>query len=230
MTSLMVMAAAKQKASPLPTITRTDGINVLTYSEALRTAIKIGRQGLGSIGDAVRLEQQVAAKAAAFVRDNTEPACYLYRHYDHAGDLLYVGISLSPLRRHERHVAGATWRYLIVQILIEPFTSREEALLAEACATRDEFPKFNTTHNRRRYPAFELRQNRRSNHADLSANPTAKRKGRRMAALSSCCFGDCRLCGGLDRRCRFAVQCLAQRPLDRPSPSRAARSNLSHRA
>src|SRR5262249_36846485 len=35
-----------------------------------------------------------------------------------------------------------------------------------------------------------------------------------MAAFSSCCFVECRLCGGLDRRCRFAGQRLAERPLD----------------
>ena len=48
-----------------------------------------------------------------------------------------------------------------------------------------------------------------------------KKKGGAMAALSSCCFSDCRLCGDLFRRrfrpvCfRLAVQRLAQHPIER---------------
>ena len=117
-----------------------NGTNVLTYEQALRAAIEIGRRGRDSVGngDAVCLEQQITMKAATFIKDDVEPACYLYRHYDPAGDLLYVGTTLSPLRRHEKHFAGAEWRHLIVRILIEPFASREEALEAEEHAIRDE--------------------------------------------------------------------------------------------
>jgi hypothetical protein len=138
----------------------SNGSKVLTYFEAVRAATEIGRRGRDVVGDAcdVSLERLIATKGAAFIRDNIEPACYLYRHYDHAGDLLYVGISLSPMRRHEKHFAWANWRHLILRILIEPFASREEALQAEKCAIREEFPKFNATHNRRRPPAVELEQ------------------------------------------------------------------------
>jgi predicted GIY-YIG superfamily endonuclease len=139
----------------------SDGVKVLTYFEATRAAIEIGRQGPGQDGVvSVCLEQQIAMKVATFIRGGIEPACYLYlyRHYDPTGDLLYVGISLSPLRRHEKHFAKSEHRYWIVRILIEPFASREEALRAEARAIREEFPKFNTAHNRRQHPALELRQ------------------------------------------------------------------------
>lgn len=135
-------------------------VSVLTHYEATRAAIDLGRRGQDSVGngDAVSLERQIAMKAATFIRDDIEPVCCLYRHYDPAGDLLYVGISLSPMRRHEKHFAGTAHRHLILQILIEPFASREEALKAEERAIREEFPKFNTTHNRRRHPSFELRR------------------------------------------------------------------------
>ena len=72
--------------------------------------------------------------------------CSLYRHYDAADDLLYVGISLEPLRRQEQHGKHASWFDSIVKILIERFDSREEALAAEQVAIRCEFPKFNTIH------------------------------------------------------------------------------------
>jgi hypothetical protein len=49
------------------------------------------------------------------------------------------------------------WKeYFLCLILIEPFTTREEALEAETNAIRTEFPKFNVTHNRRRHPIQEL--------------------------------------------------------------------------
>jgi hypothetical protein len=92
-----------------------------------------------------------------FLEQNIEPACYLYRHYHPSGDLIYVGISLEPLKRQHRHLKEAGWRNMISRILIEPFATREEALAAEQAAIRDEFPKYNTTHNRRRHPIEELR-------------------------------------------------------------------------
>jgi hypothetical protein len=45
---------------------------------------------------------------------------------------------------------------MICQIVIEPFQTREEALAAEEIAIRTEFPKFNSTHNKRRHPLQEL--------------------------------------------------------------------------
>jgi predicted GIY-YIG superfamily endonuclease len=100
--------------------------------------------------------QHAARKALTFLEQNLEPACYLYRHYHPNGDLLYVGISLVPLQRQDQHRKGATWRNMIWQIVIEPFATREEALTAEETAIRDEFPKFNSTHNNRRHPFQEL--------------------------------------------------------------------------
>jgi hypothetical protein len=69
---------------------------------------------------------------------------------------IYVGISLDPLRRNGKHVADAAWRRMLVKILIEPFVTREEALAAEERAIRDEFPRFNKTHNQRLCPLDEL--------------------------------------------------------------------------
>ena len=91
-----------------------------------------------------------------FLEQDREPECYLYRHYDPSGDLLYVGISLEPLRRQKRHSEQAAWRNMICQIVIEPFAKREDALAAEQLAIRTEFPRFNGVHNGHRHPVQEL--------------------------------------------------------------------------
>lgn len=106
--------------------------------------------------DALSLEQTVIHKAQKFLSQGIEPACYLYRHYDPNGDLLYVGVSLVPLRRQEKHRGVAAWRNMICRILIEPFDTREAALAAEEAAIRIEFPKFNLMHNRQRHPFEEI--------------------------------------------------------------------------
>jgi len=73
------------------------------------------------------LEQRITNKALAFLNQNLEPACYLYRHYHPSGDLLYVGISLDAVGRQRRHMKGAVWHNMICRIVIEPFETREQA-------------------------------------------------------------------------------------------------------
>jgi Arm DNA-binding domain len=100
----------------------------------------------------------ITAKFLSFIERDIEPACYLYRHFDPNGELLYVGISLHALNRQDQHFKEAGWRRSIYQIVIEPFETREQALAAEEFAIRNEFPKFNGIHNRRRHPYQELGQ------------------------------------------------------------------------
>ena len=79
----------------------------------------------------------------------SQPACYLYRHYDPSGDLLYAGISLDAVGRQRRHMKDAGWHNTICRIVIKPFETREQALAAEQLAIKTEFPKFNAVHNGR---------------------------------------------------------------------------------
>jgi hypothetical protein len=124
----------------------------------LLAAVQLGRDPAAERRSAPyqNLEQRIVRKAQSFLNRGLEPACYLYRHYHPSGDLLYVGISLEPLRRQERHTKAAPWRNMIARILIEPFETREEALAAEELAIRNEFPKFNAMHNDKRHPIQEL--------------------------------------------------------------------------
>lgn len=70
----------------------------------------------------------------------------LYRHYDKAGTLLYVGISLSAVVRLGQHKTYSSWFSKIDTIKIEHHTSRRAALAAEKRAIKSERPKYNKTH------------------------------------------------------------------------------------
>lgn len=67
----------------------------------------------------------------------------LYRHFDSAGGLLYVGISLFAVYRLAQHLNGSRWADQISMITIEKFPSREAADRAETEAIAREKPKFN---------------------------------------------------------------------------------------
>lgn len=67
----------------------------------------------------------------------------VYRHFDAAGLLLYVGCTANPLARTSNHASQARWFRQVVRIEIEHFDSDNEAMAAEAEAIRSERPLFN---------------------------------------------------------------------------------------
>jgi hypothetical protein len=71
------------------------------------------------------LEEQITAKTRAFLDQGIEPIGYLYRHYHPNGDLLYVGMSIEPIRRQKAHTKNAKWRAMICRLLIEPCNEQE---------------------------------------------------------------------------------------------------------
>lgn len=70
---------------------------------------------------------------------------YVYRLFDAAGELLYVGASRTPLRRLRAHQSGQAWwpEVDLTKLQLERFPSQEEAFIAELQAIRSEHPKFN---------------------------------------------------------------------------------------
>lgn len=76
----------------------------------------------------------------------------LYRHFDAADTLLYVGISLSAITRLRQHGEASSWFSEIASVHIENFLTREEALAAERTAIKAERPKFNIKHNKPEKP------------------------------------------------------------------------------
>jgi hypothetical protein len=67
----------------------------------------------------------------------------LYRHFDAAGRLLYVGVSADPVRRGYEHACRTPWKAQSVKMEAVWLPSREDALQAEAEAIRTEAPIFN---------------------------------------------------------------------------------------
>lgn len=68
---------------------------------------------------------------------------YLYRHFDASGPLLYIGVSLSVMRRLEQHKDCSSWFKTISNITIESFPTRNDALKAERSAILKEKPLYN---------------------------------------------------------------------------------------
>lgn len=83
------------------------------------------------------------AHPEAFDSPRAEPPCALYRHYDKAGVLLYVGVSLNPVARLQQHRRAAHWFYQIARIEVEYFGDRDTAIDAESTAITTENPLHN---------------------------------------------------------------------------------------
>jgi hypothetical protein len=74
---------------------------------------------------------------------HSRPTFSLYRHFDNAGRLLYVGISLNAFHRLAQHKQHSHWFSRVAHVEIERFPTRMAALLAERAAIRDEKPLHN---------------------------------------------------------------------------------------
>lgn len=70
----------------------------------------------------------------------------LYRHFDAEGTLLYVGISLSAVKRLSEHMRGSAWSKSIAKVEISTFPDKKSARQAELAAIETEKPLFNVAH------------------------------------------------------------------------------------
>lgn len=73
---------------------------------------------------------------------------HLYRHFDAAGQLLYVGVSVHALVRLCDHKKESEWFWRIARIDVTAYATRDDALRAERLAIRREKPRFNVQHAR----------------------------------------------------------------------------------
>ncbi len=71
----------------------------------------------------------------------------LYRFYDSAGALLYVGITLNPTHRWKKHRDGKPWWAEVMRIQLEQYPDRPKVLDAERTAILTEHPRYNIVHN-----------------------------------------------------------------------------------
>ena len=67
----------------------------------------------------------------------------LYRWFDAAGALLYVGISDSLASRTKAHARGSEWYPKAARSTLESFETREAAMAAEKKAIKTEGPQYN---------------------------------------------------------------------------------------
>lgn len=74
----------------------------------------------------------------------------LYRHFDKAGALLYIGIAVDPAKREAEHRRESEWAARIHRIEVEWHESRRAARDAERAAIATERPPFNILHAGRR--------------------------------------------------------------------------------
>jgi predicted GIY-YIG superfamily endonuclease len=70
-------------------------------------------------------------------------SCHLYRYFDSDGLLLYIGISFDFAYRLIQHQAKSIWFCDIARIDIEKYSTRQQALHAEAEAIEAEKPIYN---------------------------------------------------------------------------------------
>lgn len=75
---------------------------------------------------------------------------HLYRHFDAADVLLYVGVSFSALHRLAQHKENAHWFNRISRVEIQNYPSRAAVLAAERRAILTEGPAHNIMHNPRK--------------------------------------------------------------------------------
>lgn len=76
-----------------------------------------------------------------------EPAQWLYRLFNAAGDLLYVGVTQCGEERFTEHRKDKPWWPEVATHTIQIYDSRDAVLLAERLAIYREKPRYNVIHN-----------------------------------------------------------------------------------
>lgn len=70
----------------------------------------------------------------------------LYKHWNANDELLYIGISLSAVRRLKSHLHRSEWFNQIATVTIQRLPTRRVALKEEARQIKICRPPYNTTH------------------------------------------------------------------------------------
>ena len=94
---------------------------------------------------AKRIEEfdALLAKRVRLNRADNPGLTHLYRHYDHAGKLLYVGLSGDGVGRWMMHKRKSPWADDVAIMTVDHYPTKEAASDAEAEAILTEKPRFN---------------------------------------------------------------------------------------
>lgn len=71
------------------------------------------------------------------------PHCILYRIYDEAGSIIYIGATTSMSNRLSTHARTQPWWDIAASITLEHFSTPEELFEMESEAIETEKPRFN---------------------------------------------------------------------------------------
>jgi predicted GIY-YIG superfamily endonuclease/predicted DNA-binding transcriptional regulator AlpA len=93
---------------------------------------------------------KVEPAPAESIQETIPPGTALYRHFTRENELLYVGVSLSPIARLSSHAKGSNWASSIASVTVEWLSTRAAALEAEKKAIKEERPLHNIIHRRAR--------------------------------------------------------------------------------
>lgn len=143
----------------------------------------------------------------------------LYRHYNAAGELLYVGTAICAVRRLSEHSSRAPWFAQIATIKIEHFENEAEARSAETRSIHEENPRYNklgiVPTRYRKFPEAKalqvyLEQN------GISRTEFAKRIGVSQASVSQWILGHSGMSADravdIERKCGGAITAEDLRP------------------
>lgn len=92
-------------------------------------------------------EVEAGLLALPFNDPDADKPTALYRWFDQANLLLYVGISDALADRVKGHVKGSSWMDFAARSTVERYPTRQAALDAEEVAITTEKPLFNYQHN-----------------------------------------------------------------------------------
>lgn len=112
---------------------------------------------------------------------------FVYRCYDGADRLIYVGCTVAPKQRLDQHRSSTWWHKQVARVRFVVFPNKEYALFQEAEAIRSENPRWNVKH--RDLEAMALADFRDMKHA-LTQNGAGEK---RLARLDVQCverFGE----------------------------------------
>jgi excinuclease UvrABC nuclease subunit len=82
---------------------------------------------------------------------------YVYRAYNEAGDLLYVGSTHELGTRMDAHASQSTWWADAKRLTFTTYSSRADAYLAELGAIRCEYPRWNIRDRAKDHPDGKAR-------------------------------------------------------------------------
>lgn len=123
----------------------------LEYRDAIRSLSSLTiSERKRVVAHAMGIQPAIASRMYSTRNEGLQGATTLYRHYDAAGTLLYVGIAGDFEERSYWHSRNSKWYVDVCSSTIEWFNTRAEALRAESRAIKSEEPVFNIAGARER--------------------------------------------------------------------------------